>query len=90
MEKGADPWLKGVNNSTVLHICGERNFVEIAKFILEFNPEQNKKLVLEKTDDDDDEEGGQTCLHISCEWDSLELVELFWQYGGEELVRIKN
>jgi ankyrin repeat protein len=35
LSKKADPWIKGHNSSTVLHICAERNFVEIAKLILE-------------------------------------------------------
>ena len=34
IKQKADPWLKGVNGSTVLHICAERNFFEIAQYIL--------------------------------------------------------
>ena len=30
MDKGADPLIKGPNKSTVLHICAERGFSEIA------------------------------------------------------------
>ena len=45
LDKGADPFLLGINNSNVLHICGERNFVEIAKLIVEDNREKNQQLV---------------------------------------------
>lgn len=27
LENGGDPWIKGPKNSTVLHICAERNFL---------------------------------------------------------------
>ena len=31
-----------------------------------------------------------SCLHVACEWNSIELVEFYYQLGGEKLVRIKN
>ena len=71
MKKGADPWIKGVNNSTVLHICAERNFYEVAKYILEYDKEKNGKLVFEQTDaEEDEDESAFTCLHVACEWNS--------------------
>jgi len=29
-------------------------------------------------------------LHVACEWNSLEMVELLWERGGEALVMTKN
>lgn len=83
--------IKGVNESTVLHICAERNFSDIAKIIMEHDAEKGKKLLFCKTTyDSEEEEGGNTPLHIACEWNSTELVELYFNHGGEELVRTKN
>ena len=31
-----------------------------------------------------------TPLHVACEWNSMELVEYYFELGGERLVRIKN
>jgi hypothetical protein len=31
-----------------------------------------------------------TCLHVACEWNSIELVEYFFELGGEKLVLMKN
>ena len=31
-----------------------------------------------------------TAMHVACEWNSIELVEYFFEVGGEKLVRIKN
>ena len=31
-----------------------------------------------------------TPLHVACEWNSMELVEYFYELGGEKLVNIKN
>jgi ankyrin repeat protein len=91
MDNGADPRMKGVNNSTVLHIAAERNFVEIAKYILEFDNYRYKDLLFEVTDIDEEvEEGGFTCMHIACEWNSFDLIILFWELGGEKLVNIKD
>jgi hypothetical protein len=34
MDKGADPLIRGPNKSTVLHVCAERGFSEIAYDII--------------------------------------------------------
>ena len=47
MDKGADPFIKGPKNSTVLHICAERNFEEIAKAIVDHDREKFAQLVYE-------------------------------------------
>jgi ankyrin repeat protein len=87
----ADPFLLGINNSNVLHICAERNFTEIAKMIVEDNKEKNKELVYGQTTiEEDEDETGMTPLHVACEWNSMELVEYYFSLGGEKLVRIKN
>ena len=31
-----------------------------------------------------------TPLHVACEWNSMDLVEYFFEIGGEKLVRLKN
>ena len=31
-----------------------------------------------------------TPLHVACEWNSMDLVEYFFELGGERLVRTKN
>ena len=31
-----------------------------------------------------------TALHVACEWNSMDLVEYFFEIGGEKLVGIKN
>ena len=91
LEKGADPFLLGINQSNVLHICAERNFVEIAKMIVENDREKNKELVFGQTTIiEDEDETGMTPLHVACEWNSMELVEYYFELGGEKLVRIKN
>lgn len=33
---------------------------------------------------------GSTALHVACEWSYLEIVELFFEAGGKDLVYIKN
>ena len=70
-------------SSAFLHVCAERNFVEIAEAIIQFDVDKNSKLVFEVTDIDEEGEGAMTCLHVACEWNSQDLVELFYQYGGE-------
>ena len=93
LEAGGDPWIKGPQKSTVLHICAERNFESIAKCIIEFDKDKNEALVFERTElDDEDVEtgGGMTAMHVACEWNSIELVEYFFEIGGEKLVRIQN
>ena len=47
-------------------------------------------MVFEQTGVDEDGKGGDTPLHVACEWNSMDLVELFFKIGGEKLVRIKN
>ena len=84
-----DPMSLGMNNSNVLHICAERNFTEIAKMIVEKNREKYQRMVFQQTTIEDGE-GGMTPLHVACEWNSMDLVEYFFELGGEELVRIKN
>ena len=44
LKNGADALIRGMNGSSVLHICAERNFVQIAKDILEY--EENNKALL--------------------------------------------
>ena len=61
--------------------------MEIATLILE--NDKNGPLVYETTEIEDGE-GRMTCLHVACEWNSIDLVELYFSYGGEQLVRIKN
>ena len=90
LEKGGDPWIKGPKNSTVLHVCAERNFLEIAKAIVDQDRDKYSDLVFESTELDEEGEGQMTCLHVACEWNSVELVEFFFEIGGEKLVRMKN
>lgn len=45
IEHGADPLAAGPNNSNVLHICAERDFVRIAKLIMETDKEKYKSLL---------------------------------------------
>ena len=56
--------------------------------IIEQNPKKNADLAYEQTDVDEDQEGGMTALHVACEWNSMDLVEYFFEIGGEKLVRI--
>ena len=69
IESGSDP-LKAHNEvgATVLHICAERGFHEIAELILDQNPE----LLY-----DSEHVDGNTALHAACEWDHLDIVRLF-------------
>ena len=98
MEHGADPLAPGPNNSSVLHICAERDFIKIAKAIVETDREKYKCLLFYQTsagdsedgDESDDEHVGNTPLHTACEWNSMQLVEYFFELGGEPLVRVKN
>merc|ERR1711924_150384 len=91
MSKGSDPCLLSAQNSSVLHICAERNFHQIAKVIMESNLEKYQDLVFEQTlVDPDTQDGGETALHVACEWSSMEMVELLWQWGDQKLVNIKN
>jgi ankyrin repeat protein len=91
MEQGADPWIKGEGNSTVLHICAERDFTDIAKFFISFDNGKNKDLVYEITDvEEDEDESGTTAMHVACEWHSIEILELLWETGGPRLVSMKN
>jgi ankyrin repeat protein len=90
LEWGADPWIKGLSGSTLLHVCAERNFHEAAKLVLDFNPEKNSPLIFEQTDlqEIDQHTGGDTALHVACEWNSTEMIELLCEKGGEKLIRI--
>jgi ankyrin repeat protein len=91
LSKGADPWIKADKQSTPLHVCAERNFFEIAKMIIYHDYEKNKDLVYEQTEKDEfDDETEMTALHVATEWNSMEIVELLWDVGGEKLVNIKN
>jgi ankyrin repeat protein len=76
-----DPFIKGTKGSTVLHICAERSFPGICKEILMKHP----KLALEA------DEEGNTPLHVACEWNSIEVVELIFEMGGgNEVALLKN
>ena len=90
LANGADPWLKGPKGSTVLHVCAERNFLEVAQAIVSQDADKNSALVFEATEVDSEGEGKMTCLHVACEWNSIELVEYFFELGGEKLVLMKN
>ena len=90
LSKGADPWIKGPKNSTVLHVCAERNFLDIAKAIISQDPQKNEPLVFEQTEIDEEGEGNMTAMHVACEWNSTEIVEYYFEIGGEKLVRMKN
>ena len=69
-------------NVSLLHICAERGFEEIAKFIISKSPQ----LVFEV-----DERKGNSPLHVATEWDYIELVKLFAESGGRSLaVDMKN
>lgn len=81
MELGGNPLIKGTKMSTPLHICAERSFPEICKEILIRHP----KLAMEA------DEEGNTPMHVACEWNSIEVVELLYDMGGgNELVLLKN
>jgi ankyrin repeat protein len=40
--------------------------------------------------ENDDEDAGNTPLHVACKWNQMDLVEFFYEIGGENLVKIKN
>jgi ankyrin repeat protein len=77
-----------------LHVCAERNFTEIGRAIIESDKERHSKLVFERTAEEEGEDeldkGGQTALHVACEWGSMEMIELLCSVGGEQLIRTKN
>ena len=83
LDNGADPLMASTkNNVTVLHVCAERGFVEIAKLILRKYP----SLVFEV-----ESEKGNSALHVATEWDYIELVKMFTELGGRQLsVELKN
>ena len=81
IELGADATLRATKMSTTLHICAERNFVELCSIILKKFP-RLAFLV---------DEDGNTPLHVACEWNSIDIVELLYEFGGgSELAKIKN
>ena len=74
----------------MMHVCAERDFVDIAKMIIAQDP-INKELVFMQTDiEEDDDESGMSPMHVAAEWNSTEIVELLWEIGGERLVNLKN
>lgn len=90
LSKGANALFRGENNMTVMHVCAEREFSQIAKMILAQDP-KNKELVFIQTDvEEDDDETGMSPMHVAAEWNSTEMVELLWEVGGERLVNLKN
>ena len=55
--------------------------------------EKYGKLVFQQTvfdSDDEDEDAGNTPLHVACKWNQMDLVEFFYEIGGDQLVKIKN
>ena len=87
--QNADPFQSGPKGSNVLHVCAERNFHEIARDIININPEINSELVYQQTTiEEDEEETGMTPLHVAIEWNSMELVEYYFEIGGQKLVEI--
>ena len=83
IESGSDPLLASTaSNATILHVCGERGFLEIAQMVLAKCP----GLVYEV-----DHEKGNSPLHVATEWDYIELVKLYAEVGGRQLaVELKN
>ena len=74
IESGADPQLASTKqNATVLHVCGERGFYDIARIVLTKCP----SLVFEVERDK-----GNSPLHIATEWDYIDLVKMFAEVGG--------
>ena len=66
LENGADPMKASDSNGvSLLHICAERGYNEIAMLICDVAPE----LVLEQDDE------GNTSLHVVCDWDYLDVLK---------------
>jgi ankyrin repeat protein len=92
LDKGADPMVLGPQNSSVMHICAERQFNDLAKDIIERDRAEYAQLLFiqVKPRDEDDESAGNTPMHTACEWNSIDLVDYFFEVGGKKLVYTRN
>lgn len=80
LENGADPSILWTNGSTPLHICAERDFLEILQLLCA----KRADLVFAQ------DEEGNTPLHIASLWSHMEILEFLWAEGGQKLVNVKN
>ena len=46
----ADPFALGIKGSNVIHVCAERNFLQIAQEIIEKDKEKNIELIFQTTE----------------------------------------
>jgi len=83
IENGADPLLASTkSNVTVLHVCAERGFSDIARIIITKCPSLVFQVEAEK---------GNSALHVATEWDYIDIVKMFAEVGGAQLcVELKN
>lgn len=80
LENGADPSKLCTNESTPLHICCERGFIDVLKLLWTMRQD----LIYFKDAD------GQTPLHIACLWSYMDIVQYLYELGGQKLLEIKN
>ncbi|CAI2371647.1 unnamed protein product [Moneuplotes crassus] len=80
LDNGANPGVLCVNGSNSLHICAERDFMDVLKLLCE----HQKDLIY--TQDDE----GNTPLHIASLWSHMGILEYLWELGEKKLVEIRN
>ena len=76
IDQGADPEAASdANGVTLLHICAERGYDELAKLICKAAP----RLIFQSDSD------GNTAMHVVCDWDYLDVLKTFCECIDGEL-----